>query len=217
VPDGGGIAGLERRDMIPVPIRVLAEVPPSAWLVRLCRMSPLDQRAGGLLRSAWLVRLCRMSSPDQSAGGFLSTLWGLLPLSSPPYAGGVMVRCVGAVVRDGAGRLLLVRRGREPSAGLWSLPGGRVERGESDAEAVVRELREETGLRVTVGALVGRVERPGPGEVTYDIYDYAARVAGGLLAPGDDATDARWVSPAELRALPTSPGLVECLTRWQVI
>lgn len=128
-----------------------------------------------------------------------------------------MVRCVGAIVRDGAGRILLVRRGRPPSAGTWSLPGGRVEEGESDAEAVAREMREETGLRVTVGVLVGRVERAGPGGQTYDIYDYGARVAGGRLAAGDDASDARWVTLAELRELPTSPGLVETLTRWRVI
>lgn len=128
-----------------------------------------------------------------------------------------MVRCVGAVVRDAAGRLLLVRRGRPPAAGTWSLPGGRVEPGEQDAAAVIREVREETGLEVAVGPLVGRVERPGPGGRTYDIHDYAAEVTGGRMAPGDDADDVRWVDPAELPALPTSPGLVEALTAWRII
>ena len=98
-----------------------------------------------------------------------------------------------------------------------SLPGGRVEPGESDAEAVVRELVEETGLRVETGSLIGRVERPGPGGVTYDILDYAATVTGGLLTAGDDASDARWVTPAELRDLPTTDGLLEALTGWGVV
>ncbi|MBC6463363.1 NUDIX hydrolase [Actinomadura sp. HBU206391] len=127
------------------------------------------------------------------------------------------VRCVGAVVVDDDGRLLVVRRGRPPGKGLWSLPGGRVEPGESDATAVMRELREETGLGVTVGRLVGTVDRPGPGGVTYDIRDYAATVADGDLRPGDDADDARWVTPAGLRALATTPGLLDALTEWSVM
>jgi 8-oxo-dGTP diphosphatase len=124
---------------------------------------------------------------------------------------------VGAIVRDEYGRLLLIRRGHPPAEGLWSLPGGRVESGESDAAAVVRELREETGLRVEIGELVGTVSRPGPDEVVYDIYDYAATVAGGALRPGDDAADARWVDELELRALPTTQGLLEALTSWGVV
>ena len=127
------------------------------------------------------------------------------------------VRCVGAVVHDAGGRLLVIRRGRPPGERRWSLPGGRVEPGESDAEALVRELAEETGLRVEPGSLVGRVERPGPGGVTYDILDYAAIVTGGLLTPGDDASDARWVTPAELRGLPTTDGLLDALTGWGVV
>jgi hypothetical protein len=53
--------------------------------------------------------------------------------------------------------------------------------------------------------------------VTYDIHDYAAVVTGGTLTPGDDASDARWVTPDELRRLPASPGLVDILTRWRVL
>ncbi|MGI8330799.1 NUDIX hydrolase [Actinomadura scrupuli] len=127
------------------------------------------------------------------------------------------MRCVGAVVHDPAGRLLLIRRGHPPMEGLWSLPGGRVEPGEADAEAVVRELREETGLEVVPGALVGSVIRPGPHGVSYDIHDYAATVAGGVPRAGDDAAEVRWVTEAELRALPTTPGLVEALTAWNVM
>ncbi|GLW62290.1 NUDIX hydrolase [Actinomadura rubrobrunea] len=127
------------------------------------------------------------------------------------------VRCVGGIVRDQEGRLLLVRRARPPSAGRWSLPGGRVEPGETDVAAVVRELREETGLRVAVGPLVGSVERPGPDGVVYEIADYLATPVGGRLAAGDDAADVRWAAPEELLRLPTSPGLLEALTGWGVL
>ena len=75
---------------------------------------------------------------------------------------GPRVDCVGGiVVHDGPGgrRLLLVLRGREPSRGNWSVPGGRVEPGESDEAATAREVLEETGLHVNVGPLVGSVER----------------------------------------------------------
>ncbi|MGH3343580.1 MAG: NUDIX hydrolase [Carbonactinosporaceae bacterium] len=127
------------------------------------------------------------------------------------------VPCVGAIARDGEGRLLVVRRTRPPGAGLWSLPGGRVERGETDAEALAREVREETGLDVAVGALVGTVDRPGPEGVVYEVRDYLAVAAGGALRAGDDASEARWVSPAELLVLPTTRGLVETLRGWAVL
>lgn len=116
------------------------------------------------------------------------------------------IRCVGAVITRADGWLLLVRRGNEPGRGLWSLPGGRIEPGESEAAAVVREVREETGLTVAVGAQAGRVQR-GP----YDIADYFAVVTGGELAAGTDALDARWADPRELS---TTPGLVDVLTSW---
>jgi 8-oxo-dGTP diphosphatase len=130
---------------------------------------------------------------------------------------GARVPCAGAIVHDAAGRLLVVRRGREPGRGLWSLPGGRCEPGEDAAAAAVRETYEETGLVVTADRLVGRVERPGPGGVTYVIDDLACTVGGGTLRAGDDADDARWVDPAELAALPVTDGLLEALTGWQVL
>lgn len=119
-------------------------------------------------------------------------------------------------MRDGR-RLLLIKRGHPPGEGLWSLPGGRVEPGETDAAAVVREIAEETGLRVEPGLLIGSVMRPGPGGVTYDIHDYAATFLDGEPRAGDDAADVRWVTDDELRALPTTDGLVEALTRWGVL
>ncbi|WP_433416124.1 NUDIX hydrolase [Microtetraspora malaysiensis] len=124
---------------------------------------------------------------------------------------------MGAIVRDPVGRLLLVRRGHPPGEGLWSLPGGRVEPGESDAEAVRRELREETGLDGAVGVLAGTVLRAGPAGVTYEIHDYLVTAADGRLTPGDDAADARWCTPAELVRLPLTDGLVDALVAWKVI
>ncbi len=127
------------------------------------------------------------------------------------------VPCVGAIVRDGDGRLLVVQRANPPAAGSWSLPGGRVEDGETDIAAAAREIREETGLDVAVGELVGSVERDGGDGVVYVIRDYACTVRGGRLVAGDDAADARWVTPAELAALDCSPGLVGTLTAWGVL
>ncbi|MCP9953947.1 NUDIX hydrolase [Actinomadura madurae] len=126
------------------------------------------------------------------------------------------VRCVGGIVRDD-GRLLLVQRGRPPGVGQWTIPGGRVEPGEDDHAAVARELREETGLDVAVGALAGSVRRPGPGGVTYDIHDYMATVVGGTLRAGDDASDVRWASADDLRDLPITPGLLDALALWGVL
>jgi 8-oxo-dGTP diphosphatase len=119
------------------------------------------------------------------------------------------VACVGGLVYDDEGRLLLVRRANEPGRGLWSVPGGRVEAGEDDAAAVVREMREETGLQVEPGALVGRVLR-GP----FTIADYRCTVVGGALRAGDDALDARFVDRAALAALPLVDGLLDALMGW---
>ncbi len=121
---------------------------------------------------------------------------------------------MGAIIVDPSDRLLLIRRGHPPGEGLWSIPGGRVEPSETDAAALRREVLEETGLRVSAGRLVGTVERPGPGGVTYVIRDYLAAVLGGTLRAGDDAADARWCSGEELAGLPLTSGLLETLTEW---
>jgi 8-oxo-dGTP diphosphatase len=121
------------------------------------------------------------------------------------------VVAVGAIVWDDD-RLLVVRRGTPPSEGLWTVPGGKLEFGERLEAAVVREVREETGLDVTCGALSAVVERSGE-DWHYVILDYLATVHGGTLRPGDDVTDARWVTFAELGALPHTEGLLEIIER----
>lgn len=125
--------------------------------------------------------------------------------------------CAGGIVHDAARRVLLIRRGRPPSAGSWSIPGGRCLPGETPAAACVRELEEETGLEVEVTRFAGRVERPAPDGGVFVIDDFVCRVVGGELRPGDDATDARWVARAELAHLPLVAELVESLAAWGVL
>lgn len=129
-----------------------------------------------------------------------------------------LIDCVGAIVRDPAGRILLVRRANPPAQGQWSIPGGRVESGESAHDAVVRELAEETGLRGAVQREVGTVVRAAPGGGTYVIRDFLVEVqTPASPVAGDDAADAAWFTPAELDTLDTSPGLVEALEGWGLL
>lgn len=123
-----------------------------------------------------------------------------------------LVRCVGGIVFDTRGRLLVIRRGHDPGRGLWSLPGGRVEAGETDEQALTREMLEETGLDVRPGALVGSVERG-----RYAIYDYQCTVLGGTLRAGDDADEARWVDAKAFSALSLTEGLLNTLRDWDAL
>jgi ADP-ribose pyrophosphatase YjhB (NUDIX family) len=119
---------------------------------------------------------------------------------------------VSVVIRR-AGRVLLVRRARPPFAGRWSLPGGRIEPGESPAEAIVREVREETGLRVrTVGRPRRHLLRAAGGPPLI-LLVYAARVVGGRLRPGADAAAVRWTTLAALTRRPTTPRLAAAIRR----
>ena len=112
---------------------------------------------------------------------------------------------VGAVVVDEQGRVLLVQRGREPSKGKWSLPGGVLELGESLGDGVAREVLEETGLMVEAVELVELIDRvvkqpaADGGRIRYHyvIADYLCRVIGGELRAASDADAARWVERAE--------------------
>ena len=117
-----------------------------------------------------------------------------------------------------ASGLLLVRRANPPAQGLWSIPGGRVEPGESAQDAVLRELLEETGLRGVIEREVGTVERAAPSGGTYVIRDFLVRVDGTPRpVAGDDASEAGWFTEDEVRALDTSPGLVATLTEWGLL
>lgn len=118
--------------------------------------------------------------------------------------------CVGAVVVDDD-ELLLVRRGNAPAAGMWSVPGGRVEPGETLGEAVLRELEEETGLEGVCGPLLGWVERIDD-EHHHVILDFTVTVRDRQEpVAGDDALEAAWVPLGEVAELPLVEGLVEFL------
>jgi mutator protein MutT len=119
--------------------------------------------------------------------------------------------CVGAVVVDG-GRLLLVRRGRGPAAGEWSVPGGRVESGETVAEAVVRELYEETALEGVCGDLLGWVERIDD-EHHFVILDFTVTLLDSDVKPvaGDDAAEVAWVPLHDVAEQRLVDGLAEFL------
>jgi 8-oxo-dGTP diphosphatase len=118
--------------------------------------------------------------------------------------------CVGAIaVADD--RLLMVRRGRGPAAGEWSVPGGRVEPGECLAEAVVRELAEETGIEGVCAGLVGWVERIGD-DHHHVILDFAVTVLDPIEpTAGDDAAEAAWVPLDEVAERRLVDGLAEFL------
>jgi mutator protein MutT len=117
---------------------------------------------------------------------------------------------VGAVVVD-HDRLLMVRRGRGPAAGRWSVPGGHVEAGETLAEAVTRELREETGIEGVCGPLLGWAERIDD-EHHFVILDFEVTLVGDDQAvAGDDAAEAAWVDLHEVAELDLVDGLAELL------
>jgi 8-oxo-dGTP diphosphatase len=110
---------------------------------------------------------------------------------------------VGAVIWNDRGEIVLIRRGQEPRLGEWSIPGGRLEWGESVREAIIREVREETGLDVEIDGLIDVVDsvtRNASDEVVrhYVLIDFLARHIGGTLRAGSDAAEARWVAYAAL-------------------
>lgn len=106
--------------------------------------------------------------------------------------------------------VLLVQRGREPNKGLWSLPGGSIEWGETAREACAREVLEETGLTVEVKD-VATVHDVITDDSHYVVISFRAEVISGDLRPGSDAADARWVSFADLPKYRTTPGLSDVI------
>ena len=124
--------------------------------------------------------------------------------------------CVGAVVVVDE-ELLVIRRGHGPGAGEWSIPGGRVEPGETLAEAVVREVAEETGLEAVCGSLIGYVERIHD-DRHFVVLDFHATVLqGDQPRAGDDAVEACWVPLADVAELRLVDGLAEFLHEHGVI
>jgi 8-oxo-dGTP diphosphatase len=113
-------------------------------------------------------------------------------------------------------QVLLVERGKPPLEGYWSLPGGLVEAGERLEDAVVREVKEETGFIVTAGRVATVFERimpdpEGQCEYHYVLIDFYCQITGGLLTAGDDSKSTRWFDPAELPALLLTQGTREVI------
>ena len=124
---------------------------------------------------------------------------------------------VGAVVLDGS-RVLLVRRGKPPLMGKWSLPGGLVELGETTREAILREVAEECGLEIRVGEVAGildRVVRDGEGRIRYHwvLVDYVAFPVSGTLCAASDPDEAQWVEVDDVERLDTTDGLIDMIRR----
>jgi 8-oxo-dGTP diphosphatase len=113
------------------------------------------------------------------------------------------IDCVGVICFRGQD-VLLIQRGKAPRAGEWSLPGGRIEPGETEAEACLRELFEETGVRATLGPKVATIDADFEG-FCYRLHDYAATWTSGDVIAGDDAADARFIPIADIAALKMWP------------
>ena len=138
------------------------------------------------------------------------------PLKRETYPDRPRVAVGALVFREG--RVLLVQRGAPPGAGLWAVPGGGVELGESLAAAAEREIREETGVLIRAGEVVPTfdvIERDSQGRVRfhYVIVDLLGEYLEGEPAAGDDAREARWVGPGELGDLELSPPTRELLRK----
>ena len=127
------------------------------------------------------------------------------------------ILAVGAIIiKDG--RVLLARRGKEPSYGLWSVPGGAVDLGEGLRPAAQREIREECGIEVDltdVIEIVERVVRDESGRIQYHyvIVDYLARWVSGELAPSSEVLEARWVPPEDFPQYQMTVGTAEVIHR----
>jgi len=114
------------------------------------------------------------------------------------------------------GRVLLVKRGAEPSRGLWAIPGGTLELGETMQECAAREILEETGITIKVGACIyvfDFMERDAEGKIKFHfvIVDFAGEYVSGEPKGADDADEARFVTPEELKELPVAKNTLKAL------
>jgi 8-oxo-dGTP diphosphatase len=121
------------------------------------------------------------------------------------------VQAASTIVLRDDGALLLIRRGRPPLAGLWSVPGGKAEGSETLRQTAARETFEETGLHVDVGEHFWQLDIPVSDELVYEVHDFAATVTGGRLQAGDDAAEVRWVPVDQLARLSLVDHLLEHL------
>lgn len=133
-------------------------------------------------------------------------------MTNPISHSGPQLAVSAGIFRDG--KILLVRRAREPAKGVYTFPGGRVEFGESLVEALAREIREETGLVIDIVGLAGWREalpaRTG-GHGHFVILPFAARWVAGEVALNDELDDARWLTPGALGGLPITQGLEDTI------
>jgi ADP-ribose pyrophosphatase YjhB (NUDIX family) len=139
-------------------------------------------------------------------------------VSSPPdaraYPDRPFLAVSAAIIRDG--QVLVARRARGPALGLWTLPGGVVEAGETLIEAVKREVAEETGMAVEPVALAGHREalvRDGGGRILrhFVILCFASRWIAGEPRLNEELDEARWLRPSDLIALKTTEGLADII------
>jgi 8-oxo-dGTP diphosphatase len=128
---------------------------------------------------------------------------------------------VGAVILH-EDKILLVRRGKSPSFGKWTLPGGLVELGETTTEAIAREIVEECGIKirvVDVAGVITRVVRDDDDRIRYHyvLVDYLAYPDSMDVVAGSDAAEARWFEIERLAELDTTPGLLDMIRRAEAL
>ncbi|GLS35100.1 DNA mismatch repair protein MutT [Mesorhizobium tianshanense] len=121
-----------------------------------------------------------------------------------------------AVVRDEQERILLVQRANPPDKGCWTLPGGRVDPGETLEQAAIREVFEETGLVIRIVRELGQLDVPDGKGGIYEIHDFLAEKIDGKAVAGDDAAAIGWFRNDELSKLPLTPDLLQYLNRYGV-
>jgi ADP-ribose pyrophosphatase YjhB (NUDIX family) len=137
----------------------------------------------------------------------------MIEKTPPPPAG--PVAAVGAVVWKGD-RVLLIRRGKAPRKGFWSLPGGRQDWGETVHEAVAREIREETGVTIRIvdlAAVVDLIHRDDAGMIEhhFTVIDVVAEWESGEAVAGDDAAEVAWAAPEDLAGYDLTPKMLEVI------